>query len=73
MLIQYGILNNYYYNTKERVIKVLKNRNDKTSRVNEKIEDGTRIVKKTSRAKREGGLAGKRKGKTNGVLKVGYE
>ena len=56
-----------------RVIKVFKKRNDKTRRVNEEIEEGTRIAKENARATREGGLAGKRKGKINGVLKGGYE
>ena len=56
-------------NTAKRVIKLFEKWNDKTLRINEKIEDGARIAKETSRAKRDGGLAGKRKWKTYGSLK----
>ena len=48
-------------NLAKRVIKVLIKRVDKTGRINEKIEDGTRTAKVTKRVKREGGLAGKSK------------
>ena len=51
-------------NLAKRIIKVFKKWNDKTRRINEKIKDGVRIAKKTSRAKRVRGVAGKRKGKT---------